>query len=183
MRSTSRHFVSAGLPFHADPFLTSALVAAVGITTIDSTELSGLARRFVLEVTFDPRAESGQRTLDGVDENGEGLLRAELTLLGQVFRDQRDADGRSTASVTIEALPGSRIRGTLTGTLVDPLTGEDQFAGNTEANEDGVFSFGAGGGIVVDSSAEAEWAELLLKAHAFAMALDVNLESVPQETA
>ena len=42
---------------------------------------------------------------------------------------------------------------------------------------DGVFSFGAGGGIVVDSEAAAEWSELTLKARAFALALDVSLES------
>jgi anthranilate/para-aminobenzoate synthase component I len=39
-----------------------------------------------------------------------------------------------------------------------------------------VFSFGSGGGIVADSQPDAEWRELLVKARAFALALDVDLE-------
>ena len=41
---------------------------------------------------------------------------------------------------------------------------------------DGVFSFGAGGGIVADSRPRAEWKELLLKAKGFATALGLELE-------
>ncbi len=41
---------------------------------------------------------------------------------------------------------------------------------------DGVFSFGAGGGIVADSRPHAEWKELLLKAKGFAKALGLELE-------
>jgi para-aminobenzoate synthetase component 1 len=41
---------------------------------------------------------------------------------------------------------------------------------------DNVFSFGSGGGIVADSQPDAEWRELLVKARAFALALDVDLE-------
>jgi para-aminobenzoate synthetase component 1 len=42
---------------------------------------------------------------------------------------------------------------------------------------DGVFSFGSGGGIVADSTASSEWEELLLKARAFALALDADLRA------
>jgi para-aminobenzoate synthetase component 1 len=42
---------------------------------------------------------------------------------------------------------------------------------------EGIFSFGAGGGIVADSNADAEWNELQWKARAFALALGVDLES------
>jgi len=41
---------------------------------------------------------------------------------------------------------------------------------------DGVFSFGAGGGIVADSRPRAESKELLLKAKGFAKALGLELE-------
>lgn len=43
--------------------------------------------------------------------------------------------------------------------------------------EGGVFSFGSGGGIVADSDAAAEWRELLLKARAFAQALEFDPEA------
>lgn len=51
----------------------------------------------------------------------------------------------------------------------------------TGRHADGVFSFGAGGGIVIDSTAEAEWRELHLKARAFARALGVEAALAPQE--
>ena len=41
---------------------------------------------------------------------------------------------------------------------------------------DGVFSFGAGGGIVADSDPGAEWEELQLKARAIRLALDASRE-------
>ncbi len=48
---------------------------------------------------------------------------------------------------------------------------------------DGVFTFGAGGGIVADSSPEAEWDELLLKARAFLIALGEGADAMmgPEE--
>ena len=46
---------------------------------------------------------------------------------------------------------------------------------------DGTFSFGAGGGIVADSDPCAEWEELVLKAKAFLIALDVEPESLTGE--
>ncbi|MBZ0268060.1 anthranilate synthase component I family protein, partial [bacterium] len=52
----------------------------------------------------------------------------------------------------------------------------------TGEHRDGVFSFGAGGGIVIDSTADAEWRELLLKTRAFARALGVEPELLPQES-
>jgi anthranilate/para-aminobenzoate synthase component I len=47
---------------------------------------------------------------------------------------------------------------------------------------DGTFSFGAGGGIVADSTADAEWDELLLKARAQALALGVELRAERKES-
>lgn len=46
----------------------------------------------------------------------------------------------------------------------------------TGMHRNGTFTFGAGGGIVADSTADEEWRELLVKARAFALALDVDLE-------
>lgn len=51
----------------------------------------------------------------------------------------------------------------------------------TGRHADGVFSFGAGGGIVIDSTAGAEWRELHLKARAFARALGVEAALAPRE--
>ncbi|MEZ5066764.1 MAG: anthranilate synthase component I family protein [bacterium] len=47
----------------------------------------------------------------------------------------------------------------------------------TGVHANGVFSFGAGGGIVIDSDPASEWRELQWKARAFALALDTSLES------
>jgi aminodeoxychorismate synthase component I len=71
-------------------------------------------------------------------------------------------------------------RGVYTGTagwIGFDRTADFAVAIRTGVLENGVFSFGSGGGIVVDSEAGAEWSELTLKARAFALALGVDLEA------
>ena len=79
----------------------------------------------------------------------------------------------------------TRPRGVYTGTV--GWVGFDRSADfnvaiRTGQLVDGVFSFGAGGGIVADSEPRAEWEELLLKAKAFTLALR-GARDAPREVA
>lgn len=76
----------------------------------------------------------------------------------------------------LEPAPRGIYTGT-TGWVGFDRTADFAVAIRTGVYADGVFSFGSGGGIVVDSEAAAEWSELTLKARAFALALDVDLEA------
>ena len=73
----------------------------------------------------------------------------------------------------------TKPRGVYTGTvgwIGFDRTADLAVAIRTGVLHEGVFTFGAGGGIVADSSPEAEWNELRLKAKAFALALGIPAE-------
>jgi para-aminobenzoate synthetase component 1 len=76
----------------------------------------------------------------------------------------------------LEPVPRGVYTGTV-GWVGFDRTADLAVAIRTGVLAEGVFSFGAGGGIVADSEAPLEWSELLLKARALALALGVDLES------
>ena len=82
----------------------------------------------------------------------------------------------------LEDVPRGIYTGTV-GWVGFDRTADFNVAIRTARHRDGVYSFGAGGGIVIDSSPEAEWQELLLKTRGLALALGVNPAAAQTEKA
>lgn len=82
----------------------------------------------------------------------------------------------------LEPVPRGIYTGTV-GWVGFDRTADFNVAIRTARHRDGVYSFGAGGGIVIDSSPEAEWQELLLKTRGLALALGVNPAAAHTEKA